>query len=678
MKRVPFFFTGIAGAIAAVQMAAADVSANEPLDLQPQIDAVLRERILPKGTEFSAHDAILKILCAMDEASEDVWRELKSRAEYDAYRTKMRERLIAGIGGLKFERTPLNAKVTERIPRDGYSVEKVLFESRPGVYVTALAFVPEMAKFKPPYRGIIVPCGHTREAKGTDFYQRGGVMGALAGFIVLVYDPIAQGEREQVPGGIGCVPHNRYGALAALLRQSTAQQRVWDGMRAIDYLLSRDDVIKDGVGCMGQSGGGTMTSLLEAIDPRIVAACPAEFISSLREVITAIGPQDAEQNVYGQLTFGFNHAGFALLGGNAVRIHCSFDDFFPIAGSRETYAVVRDVAKNCGLGVERYGMTDVPGPHAWTEGMRTSSIQWMRRWLAGDAATPEIDVEACRKIDAAFDPKKADGGLPRNMVNVTPEGKVAKLPGFKSIYEYLKEDLAAAEKNRKGRVPSYAAEAAVKRAGITPLDELGVAVVEACPRKTLADGTTVICEIYSFFGRKLKFPAITFLPKGEMKGAVLVTDDRTDRMIHRKRVPQTLAAGKAIMLADLACTGETGGLRHKFYGCKNPDEGPAVMLYLLGVSMVGVRAEETVALADALKRKTGHPVEIVAHGRTCISSAHAFAARRDLFATVDCLIPPKSWAESVRQSEYVPFANVVNGALLDYDWTDLLKEREKK
>ena len=642
-----------------------------PSNMQGEIEAALKERILPKGTELSAHDAILKTLCAADKAADDAWRALKSRAEYDAYRANMRERLVAALGGLGFRRTPLNAQAVARIPRDGYSVEKILFESRPGVYVTALAFVPDAARFKPPYRGIIVPCGHTGAAKGTDFYQRGGVVGARAGFVVLVYDPFAQGEREQVPGGIGCGPHNRYGALAALLGQSTAQQRVWDGMRAIDYLLSRSDVVKSGVGCMGQSGGGTMTSLLEAIDPRIVAACPAEYVSSLREVITSIGPQDAEQNVFGQLTFGFNHAGYVLLGGNAVRMHCSFGDFFPIAGSRETYAVVRDVAKNCGLDAKRYGMTDVPGPHAWTEGMRTSSIQWMCRWLAGDASAPEIDVEACRKIDAVFDLKKADCGLTGKTFNVTPVGKVAKLPGFKSIYEYLKEDLVTVSAQRQGGA-ACVTEAAVRRAGIRPLGKLGVSVKESRAPQTLPDGTVVLREVYSF-GDGIVVPAITFLPKGEIKGVVLVTDDRMDRMIHRLRVPRTLEQGKAIMLADLACTGETGGLRHRFYGCGNPDEGPAVMLYLLGRSMVGVRAEEAIALASSLKSRTGKSAEVVSCGRTCISAAHAFAARRDLFAKVECFHAPKSWSESVRTSEAVPFANVVNGALLDYDWTELLK-----
>lgn len=640
-----------------------------------EITAALKTRLLSAEEKFLSHDAILKEVAVADVAADNAWRALKSREEYDAHRAKLHAKYVEAIGGLRFERTPLNAKVVAKVARNGYSVEKVIFESRPGVFVTGLLFVPDAAKFKPPYKSIILVCGHSANGKGSSTYQRGAVQGALAGFAVLAFDPFAQGEREQVPGGLCCAPHNRYGALAALLGQSTAQQRIWDGMRAIDYLYSRDDVRKDGVGCMGNSGGGTMTSLLESIDPRIVAACPSCYVSSLREVCLHCGPQDAEQNIFGQLAFGFNHAGYVLLGGNAVRMHCCIGDFFPIKGSRETYAVVQDTVKNSGLDAARYGMTDVPGPHGWKESTRTSSVQWMRRWLALDENTPPVDVEACRKLDVGFSEKNVDCGLAGTAKNVTPTGKVKDLPGFKSIYDYLKDDLAAAEKARVKRDPAALAEVVCRRAAIRPLDALGVSVKEAAKPETLADGITILREVYSF-GDGQKVPAFTFLPKGEVKGAIIVLDDRPDRAIHRMRVPQALAAGRAIMVADLACVGETGGSRHSFYGMKNPDEGPAVMLYLLGKSMVGMRAEELIALADSLKRRTGKSVDVVAHGRPGISAAHAFAARRDLFRNVKCLIPPPSWAESVRKSAVVPFANVVNGALLDYDWTDLVKSGE--
>lgn len=655
---------------AAVAAVAASSFGNPASDA---ITKALTSPILPKEAKFLPYNIVLDELSAADKAADNGWRSLRDRAAYDSCRESMRDRYVKAIGGLKFERTPLNAKVTEMVPRNGYRIEKVLFESRPGVYVTALLFLPDEAKFKPPYHGIILTCGHSSDGKGSATYQRGGVQGALAGFAVLIYDPISQGERQQLPPGLCCGPHNRYGTLAALLGQSTAQQRIWDGMRAIDYLYSRDDVRKDGVGCMGNSGGGTMTSLLESIDPRIVAACPSCYLSSLREVCAAIGPQDAEQDIFGQLTFGLNHAGYVLLGGNAVRMHCCFNDFFPIAGSRETYSVVADTVKNCGLDPARYGMTDVPGPHGWKESTRTSSIQWMRRWLALDASTPEIDVEACRKLDPGFNDKKAEHGLDGAAKNVTPNGKVNILPGFKSIYEYLKDDLAAAEKARPVRSAEELAKIAVERAGIgsRPINEV-VSVQEAAPQQTLLDGATVVREVASFIdGRKV--PAVTFIPKGDVNGAILVVDDRANRGIHYGRVAQALAAGCAIMVADLSFVGETGGMKHVFYGVKNPDEGPAVMLYMLGRSMVGLRAEEIIALADALKRRTGKAVKAVPHGRPCISAAHAFAARRDLFTEVQCLRSPESWADSVKKSSVVPYANIVNGALIDYDWMDLVK-----
>ena len=647
--------------------------AATPQEIKEYADILAKPMLAAKPTTLG-YDAVLKELTAADLAADEGWRKLKSRAEYDAHRAKLRERYVAAIGGLKFERTPLNAKVVATVPRDGYRIDKVLFESRPGVYVTGLLYLPDAAKFQGPYKAIILTCGHSGNGKGSIDYQRGCVQGAKQGLAVFIYDPIHQGERDQVPKGLCCGGHNRYGALATLLGQSTAQMRIWDGMRCIDYLYSRDDIRKDGVGCMGNSGGGTMTSLLEAIEPRIVAACPSCYLTTLRDVCAKIGPQDAEQNIFGQLAFGLNHAGYVLLGGNAVRMHCCFADFFPIGGSRSTYALVEATAKNCGLEGNRYGITDVPGPHGWKESTRTSSIQWMRRWLAGDASTPAIDVPACRQLDVGFNIKSVDHGLDGKNANVTPAGAVAKLPGFRSIYEYLKDDLAAAEKARPARDAAALAKSAAARAGIRPLEQIRHEVKTLDEKPSVCkNGATVVREIFTFADGQ-QVPAVTFLPVGTVKGAILVVDDRDyQRPIHRARVAAALAEGKAIMVADLAGTSESGKRRYSFYGMKNADEGTAVMLYLLGKSLVGVRAEELLVLGDALKRRTGQAVEMVPHGRPCISAAHAFAVRRDLFSKVTCLRTPPSWAQSVRESEFIPFANVVFGGLLDYDWTDLIK-----
>ncbi len=634
---------------------------------------ILKKPLLTPAQGKLGFDAVLKEVTQADLAADAGWRALKSRAEYDRHRQTLREKYVQAIGGLKFDRTPLNPKVVATVPREGYRIEKVMFESRPGVYVTALVYLPDAAKFKPPYKAIVLTCGHSAEGKGSIDYQRGCVQGALEGFVVLIYDPISQGERVQSPGGRCCIPHNRYGALATLLGQSTAEMRIWDGLRVIDYLYTRDDVRKDGVGCMGNSGGGTMTSLLEAIDPRITAACPSCYLTTLRDACAAIGPQDAEQNVFGQLAFGLNHAGYVLLGDNAVRMHCCFNDFFPIGGSRATFAVVQDTAKACGLDLARYGMTDVPGPHGWKESTRSSSIQWMRRWLAGDKNTPPVNVEACRRLDVGFNVKKVDHGLDGKAAWVTPAGAVAKVPGFRCIHDYLIDDLAAAEKGRVARDAAALAKVVAARAGIRPLEAIGFTVKETdVVALAKVPGAKAVREVFTFADGQ-QVPAITFLPAGTAKGAILVVDDRADRAIHRARVLQALQAGRAIMVADLASVGETGKKRFEFYGMKNMDEGPAVMLYLLGKSLVGVRAEELLVLGSALKRRSGTAVELVPHGRPCISAAHARAVRPDLFSGVTCLRTPESWAKSVRAKAMIPYANVVYGALLDYDWTDLVK-----
>ncbi len=629
----------------------------------------LAQRVLPANTMRAAYDVAMAAVDAADRAADAAWGGLASLDAYRTYAARLRTAFIDAIGGLDLPRTPLRAQVTGTVQREGYSIEKVLFESRPGVYVTGLLFLPDPMRFAAPYPAYIVPCGHDNDGKGAAAYQRGGVQGALAGFAAFVYDPFSQGEREQVPGGLCCAPHNRYGALAELLGQSTARQRIWDGIRALDYLDTRSDIRHDGYGCMGNSGGGTETALLETVEPRIVAACPSCFISTLRDVYAANGPQDAEQQVFGELAFGFNHAGHVLAGGNAVRIHCNFDDFFPYAGACSTMAVVTNAAQACGLDVTRYGMTDVAGPHGWYESARTSSVQWMRRWLGGDLSALPIDVMACRALDNGFSLNAVDCGLTGTIRYVTPNGRVRDLAGFRSVFDLLKDDLAAAVAARPVRSTTALGRVAARRAGIRDLDAIG-ATVRLVGEQALTDGVRVRREIFSF-ADGFPVPLVTFFPAGTPTGLILVTDTRA-RTIHTGRVAEALAAGRAIALVDLAAGGETGTLKHAFYGNSNADEEVAVMLYTLGRSLVGVRAEETIAVAAHLVESTGLRPVVVAHNRSVIPVAHAALVRRDLFEGIEQVSAPNSWAESIQTSESIPMANVVHGALLDYDWTDLV------
>ena len=148
------------------------------------------------------------------------------------------------LGG-PFERTPLNPRVTGVVERPGYRIEKVAFESRPRLYVTANLYVPAAAGRHP---AILGPLGHSVNGKAWPSYQKLFSNLARKGYVVLAYDPFGQGERIEYPGtrpgesaiGPGGTSEHEYaGRRLILLGANFGLFRAWDGIRGIDYLLTR-------------------------------------------------------------------------------------------------------------------------------------------------------------------------------------------------------------------------------------------------------------------------------------------------------------------------------------------------------------------------------------------------------------------------------------------------------
>ena len=397
----------------------------------------------PKSTA----DRVLAEVRAWDLEADEGWKRLKDRADYDNHRHHLANRMRAVFRELP-ERTPLNAQVTGIVQRDGYRVEKVMFESRPHYHVTGHLFLPDGASSAAPYPAVLIVCGHSEDGKLSGTYQYGAVECAKAGFATFIIDPVDQGERCQfgVHGKFTTTAgHNLAGSRAMLLGEEFAFWRIWDAMRAIDYLYTRDEVRKDGVGVMGNSGGGTMTSWMRAVDDRVKASAAACYISTLRDVCAAIGPQDAEQQIYGELKIGLNHAGLQLVRDAPGLICCKWKDFFPIAGSRETLGVMKEVGRRIGR-IDNWAMCDADGPHGWVPSTIAGSVLWMRAHLRGESAALPLDLPALRARDAV---PLADKGLNgRDDALVTPTGRVIDLPGEKTIYDLFDEKLAICERTR--------------------------------------------------------------------------------------------------------------------------------------------------------------------------------------------------------------------------------------
>src|SRR5581483_6921526 len=119
---------------------------------------------------------------------------LKTPDDLRKRQEELRKHFLAALGDLP-EKTPLNAKVIGRKPCDGYTVERVIYESRPDHHVTANYYLPDG---KGPFPGVLVPCGHSANGKAAEAYQRACILMARNGLAVLCYDPIGQGERIQL------------------------------------------------------------------------------------------------------------------------------------------------------------------------------------------------------------------------------------------------------------------------------------------------------------------------------------------------------------------------------------------------------------------------------------------------------------------------------------------------
>jgi dienelactone hydrolase/pimeloyl-ACP methyl ester carboxylesterase len=312
--------------------------------------------------------------------------------------TELRAKFLQAIGPLP-AKTPLGAKVVGTLKGAGFRVEKVIYESRPDHHVTANLYVPDG---KGPFPGVLLPCGHSDNGKAAEAYQRAAISLAQNGMAVLCYDPIGQGERLQLikPGNKGGTgEHTQVGIGALLAGQSCAGYRIWDGIRSLDYLASRPEIDATKLGCTGNSGGGTMTAYLMALDDRIACAVPSCYITSLERLIATIGPQDAEQNITGQIAFGMDHADYLEMRAPRPTLMCvATQDFFDINGAWATFREASLFYSKVGHG-ERIALFEFNDKHGFSRPRRQAAMRWLRRWLVGVDDAP-LEREAAIFTDA--------------------------------------------------------------------------------------------------------------------------------------------------------------------------------------------------------------------------------------------------------------------------------------
>jgi len=305
---------------------------------------------------------------------------LRTKDDALAYVKSCRERIRRSFGPAP-EKTPLNARTTGVLDRDAYRIEKVIFESRPGYPVTGNLYVPKGRKF--PLPGVVGVCGHSLNGKAIDGYQSFAQSLARMGYVVFIFDPVGQGERFQYlkadlksryGGGTG--EHIHMGNQQALVGEFLGAWFAWDGVRALDYLLTREEVDPKHLGVTGNSGGGTQTTWLCGIEDRWTMAAPACFVTTFRRNAENELPADTEQCPPQVLALGLDHSDFlAALAPKPVVILAKEKDFFDVRGSEEAFARLENLYTLLGA-ADKIRLHVGPTYHGYTQENREAMYRF--------------------------------------------------------------------------------------------------------------------------------------------------------------------------------------------------------------------------------------------------------------------------------------------------------------
>jgi pimeloyl-ACP methyl ester carboxylesterase len=280
-----------------------------------------------------------------DAERQKVWASIRSEQDLLRLQGDLRRKLLSMLGGLPDRRTPLHPRITGTIPMNGFHIEKLIFESLPGVYVTALLYIPDDGPDSgQKHPAVLVPAGHS--ANGKNYYQPLCQRLVQRGYVVISWDPVGQGERSQfwdAKAGKSrynriCAEHAVLGNMAYLAGTNLARWEIWDGLRAFDYLLTRAEVDPERINITGTSGGGFQAIHIAALEPRIRVAAPSCYVTALPmrmyNRIFKDPDSDPEQDLYGMIANGVDNPGLLLLMyPRPVFVAAAVLDFFPIEGT---------------------------------------------------------------------------------------------------------------------------------------------------------------------------------------------------------------------------------------------------------------------------------------------------------------------------------------------------------
>ena len=602
---------------------------------------------------------------------------LRTKADAEAYVESVRRRIRECFGPLP-ERTPLNARVAKVVERDAYRIENVLFESRPDFLVTANLYVPKGRRF--PLPGVVASCGHSENGKAIAAYQSFCQGLARQGYVVLIFDPIGQGERMQYVDaswkptrGTGTREHNYSGIQQVLVDERFWAWRAWDGMRALDYLTSRDEVDARHLGITGNSGGGTMTTWLCGVESRWTMAAPSCFVTEFRRNMENELGADIEQCPPQAIALGLDHEDFlAALAPKPVIILAKEKDYFDVRGNEAAYGRLKRLYGLLGA-EENVAYFAGPSYHGYSQENREAMYRWFNRCtrISDASAEPPLVLEE----DATL--------------ACTPHGQVAALKS-RPIYVFTAEKARALASGRQaveGEVLREKVSSALRlpaRKGppefriLRPLPDRKYPLRHALPYMVETDP-----GVHAIVYKLTKEPLLSRPPKDTGSAILYVSHQSADEELRNEPLISQLVAadpGAAFYACDVRGVGEsepqTTSLNDR--GEYSTDYFYSSHANMLGYPYVGQRTHDVLRVLDWLSAFGHASVHLAARGHGALPAT--FAALLSAPVTkVTLKNAPRSYTEIAEATDYGwPLSALLPGVLASFDLPDCYRELQKK
>lgn len=533
--------------------------------------------------------------------------QIRTAAALEDRNRLVRRQVIGMVGGFP-ARNPLGARIVRTIERPGYRVENVMFQSRPDFWVTANLYIPSGSGRKP---AIISPCGHYPLARMLPQYQLAYQHLVKNGFIVLAFDPIGQGERRQywnpetgvTEVGSATTEHSMCGQLLLLFGDTLTGYRIWDAMRAIDYLETRPEVDTARIGCTGHSGGGTLTLFTSAVDERIRCAVIHEGGTRSRWPVklspfSPLGPSDVEQNLFPAALHGIDnpdlHIAIAPRPLMATIEHFS-PEFHAAAGR------VKDRYQLLGV-ADRFSAIEAGDPHAWTHKLRLATADWFSRWFYQRPASAS---------DTELTPENPDD------LRCTPNGSIR--------YSKQGETVWTTIWSKSAQPTPSAADLRSEVRRLLKLrrhtDALAPRHVETVPREGYSIEKLAFLSEPSIYiptwvfqpkQRKPDTPSILYFNESGKDGDGMEFEGAEATGLQYGVLATLAKRGYQVIAADVRGVGETrtphrpNSSGSPFQHLFDSETALAYMAWFMDASLLGMRVEDVLRTVDyALSRRTG-------------------------------------------------------------------------